>query len=54
MKRRDSPEVETKGIYGELLSQLLLVYVVFMTDHRSRGIPCRMKDRKYPKAPWRI
>jgi hypothetical protein len=33
-----SPEIETEGIYGELLSQLLLVNVVFMTDSRSKCV----------------
>ena len=51
LRRRDSPEIKTEGVYGEPLSQRLLVNVVFMTDHGSKRVPRRMKEWKYPKAP---
>jgi len=42
---KDSPEIETEGIYGELLSQLLLVNIIFMADRKSKHVP-RIEDEE--------
>ena len=45
LRGKDSPEIETKGIDGELLSQLLLVNIVFMADRKSKHVR-RIEDEE--------
>lgn len=48
---KDSPEIETEGIDGEMLCQPLLVNGIFVTDRELADAKRRVRSGQYPMEP---